>query len=438
MRNPSTGHFDADFPEASAIVEAAKAAPATKAVPERDAPARMPSGPDLEALAAILAAAKPDKAPEPEATVETPAESGLIRTRLTRARSFVTAPAAATGAEAAIAEVSPVQATPAAEPAPIENLAASPLARAAATSRRFARAIATEPRGRFAASLAAVLGFGVLGGFVMAQQNKPAPAAVTLVKAPPMIIAAPDWSATTVFNRQEASDLRRLVAELRGMKGGVEAVREGIERSAKDSNSRFAQISDRLEKLKASDKDLAERIGQIAERLEREPKVAQVLDRLERIEKQASANPQVTHVLPPPKPTEPTMTGSVGEARDKAERGTETRAADKGDRAAETRTPDAKAAETKGAESKTAEAKLADAKFADAKPKPVALEGWSLLEVYDGLALVEAPNQRLHEIAPGRNLPGAGRVETIERRGRVWVVQTSKGLIVPAASGKML
>jgi hypothetical protein len=57
------------------------------------------------------------------------------------------------------------------------------------------------------------------------------------------------------------------------------------------------------------------------------------------------------------------------------------------------------------------------------------LEGWTLREVYDGAALVEGKNRRLYEVMPGGVIPGAGRVEAIERRGRNWVVLTDKGFI---------
>ncbi len=36
---------------------------------------------------------------------------------------------------------------------------------------------------------------------------------------------------------------------------------------------------------------------------------------------------------------------------------------------------------------------------------------------------------RLFEVRPGSNLPGIGRIEAIERRGRRWVVITPKGYI---------
>jgi hypothetical protein len=57
------------------------------------------------------------------------------------------------------------------------------------------------------------------------------------------------------------------------------------------------------------------------------------------------------------------------------------------------------------------------------------LDGWVLRDVYAGVALVESRNGRLHEVVRGMRLPNLGRVEAIERRGRTWVVVTSKGII---------
>ncbi len=62
-----------------------------------------------------------------------------------------------------------------------------------------------------------------------------------------------------------------------------------------------------------------------------------------------------------------------------------------------------------------------------ARNEPV--DGWIVREVYDGAALVEGRNRRLYEVAPGGVVPGVGRVESIERRGRSWVVLTDKGFI---------
>jgi hypothetical protein len=63
----------------------------------------------------------------------------------------------------------------------------------------------------------------------------------------------------------------------------------------------------------------------------------------------------------------------------------------------------------------------------DAKTDPV--DGWVLREVYNGSALVESRSRGLYEVMPGNVIPGAGRVESIERRGARWVVITDKGLI---------
>jgi hypothetical protein len=62
-------------------------------------------------------------------------------------------------------------------------------------------------------------------------------------------------------------------------------------------------------------------------------------------------------------------------------------------------------------------------------PKDEPVEGWVLREVYNGAALIEGRNRRLYEVMPGGTIPGVGRVASIERRGRSWVVQTDRGYI---------
>ncbi len=65
---------------------------------------------------------------------------------------------------------------------------------------------------------------------------------------------------------------------------------------------------------------------------------------------------------------------------------------------------------------------------ADAAKKPPVIRSWVVREVYDGIALVEGADGPV-EVAPGELLPGAGRVKSIERSGRGWVVVTSRGVI---------
>lgn len=61
-------------------------------------------------------------------------------------------------------------------------------------------------------------------------------------------------------------------------------------------------------------------------------------------------------------------------------------------------------------------------------PKP-APGGYVLREATRNVALVEAPDGLLEEVARGDRLPRAGVVTAIERRGRGWVVVTTRGVI---------
>lgn len=65
--------------------------------------------------------------------------------------------------------------------------------------------------------------------------------------------------------------------------------------------------------------------------------------------------------------------------------------------------------------------------------KPPVVESWAVRDVFDGVAILEDRRRRLVEVGPGGAVPGVGRVEAIERRGREWVVVTRQGLITPQA-----
>lgn len=67
------------------------------------------------------------------------------------------------------------------------------------------------------------------------------------------------------------------------------------------------------------------------------------------------------------------------------------------------------------------------------RPKVETVEGWAVRDVYDGVAILEDRRRRLVEVGAGDAVPGVGRVEAIERRGRNWVVVTRQGLITPQA-----
>ena len=64
-------------------------------------------------------------------------------------------------------------------------------------------------------------------------------------------------------------------------------------------------------------------------------------------------------------------------------------------------------------------------------PPPLA-QGWRLLDVYAGRAVVENRDGREFEVRPGSNLPGLGRVEGIARENGKYLVVTRNGIIAGA------
>lgn len=59
------------------------------------------------------------------------------------------------------------------------------------------------------------------------------------------------------------------------------------------------------------------------------------------------------------------------------------------------------------------------------------LANWVVRDVYRGVALVDGPEGTL-EVSRGDPIPGAGTVESIERRNGGWVLVTSRGIVVSA------
>ncbi len=64
----------------------------------------------------------------------------------------------------------------------------------------------------------------------------------------------------------------------------------------------------------------------------------------------------------------------------------------------------------------------------EAKKRPHLLEDWVVRDVYEGVALVEGPQGAI-EVMRGESIPGAGRVEAIERKNGRWIVVTSRGVV---------
>ncbi|MHB8884246.1 MAG: hypothetical protein ACYC5H_03980 [Methylovirgula sp.] len=64
----------------------------------------------------------------------------------------------------------------------------------------------------------------------------------------------------------------------------------------------------------------------------------------------------------------------------------------------------------------------------ETKKRPHFLSNWVVRDVYQGVALVEGPAGAI-EVTRGELIPGAGRVEAIERKNGGWIVVTSRGVM---------
>jgi hypothetical protein len=63
-----------------------------------------------------------------------------------------------------------------------------------------------------------------------------------------------------------------------------------------------------------------------------------------------------------------------------------------------------------------------------AETKPTTIEGWTVLDVRGGMAVLEGP-EGVRTAARGDTVPGIGRIDSIVRWGNRWIVATANGLI---------
>ena len=224
-----------------------------------------------------------------------------------------------------------------------------------------------------AAALVVAIGLGWAGGSQALSSGK---------QASPVM---PEWAeAATAGILQNRDDLVRLTGDVRVLKNIVEAMKDSFDQAKIEAAGQQRILIERTDGLERTAQETAAKIAHVLEasgRIERASadagaKLVGLAGRLDDIERQAKA----AAVKPVATAADgPSHTGSV---------------------------PEAKAA-----------------------AKEIPLEGWILRDVYAGVALVESRGGRLHEVVPGTKLPSVGRVEAIERRGRTWVVVTSKGII---------
>jgi hypothetical protein len=62
-----------------------------------------------------------------------------------------------------------------------------------------------------------------------------------------------------------------------------------------------------------------------------------------------------------------------------------------------------------------------------AETRPTTIEGWTVLEVRGGTAVLEGPDG-VRTAARGDTIPGIGRIDSIVRWGNRWIVATANGL----------
>lgn len=230
---------------------------------------------------------------------------------------------------------------------------------------------------------------------------------------------APQPEVARVRVETSAQALHRLEDEVTGLRNTVDALKQDVDRVRSSSGTTLAQWSARIEK---ADHESASRLAEVATRIDKlEPGSAakppdaaarawvDVQNRLERIERQVSS-PAATGTIPP---VSHTASASPVPAP-----------------ASHAAPANVLAATPAATVVNTALAARASLGKADPGPvKPVPAVTWMLRDVYDGLALVEGRGGALREVAPGEHLPGMGEVRSIERRGRAWVVLTSRGAI---------
>ncbi|MGH6936669.1 MAG: hypothetical protein ACRED2_10885 [Methylocella sp.] len=181
---------------------------------------------------------------------------------------------------------------------------------------------------------------------------------------------------------------QKMAEDIRALKANVEALRTVRSQTAKDASA-LEGLKTRLDAVSTRTSASIAELTSKVEYMQREPaaKLSQVIERLGRIEHQIAA---------------PLAAASLGAA----------------------------AAPGRAAAGKQAQLAVAPAKLPleDANGHPQLITNWVVLDVYDGVALLESPRGSI-EVAPGEIIPGAGRVKSIERRGKGWIVITSRGLV---------
>jgi vacuolar-type H+-ATPase subunit H len=176
--------------------------------------------------------------------------------------------------------------------------------------------------------------------------------------------------------RDESADFRKVATELKAESG-----------AARDLGGALAQLTARVDRI---DHDQSARLDKLADRIDHEAtaRIADLSARLDKMDKKPAA--VVAAAAPTPAPTPSPRPTALPPKLDPGVSYEPTGSIDR------PRAP---------------------------------LRGYWLVEVQGGVAIIDGRDGP-QQVAPGDFLPGAGRVQRIERRGQGWVVVTSAGIIV--------
>lgn len=184
---------------------------------------------------------------------------------------------------------------------------------------------------------------------------------------------------------------QKMSEDIRILKANVEVMRASFAQNhaAKEASALDA-LKTQIDAVKTGTSASIAELASKVEHMQREPaaKLTQVIERLDRIERQTAA---------------PAAIGSSGAA-----------------------SAEAKATTGKPTQIAVAQAKPVD--LANGQKDPQLITDWVVRDVYDGIALVENARGAI-EVMPGETIPGAGTVKSIQRRGGGWIVITSRGLV---------
>ncbi len=228
---------------------------------------------------------------------------------------------------------------------------------------------------------------------------------------------------------RSAAETSRQDDSLRSLKKSVDVLKQDLEGVKAASTGAVGQLSAKIEKL---DHDPTAKLAEISARIDRldhdpSTKLSEIASRIDRIERQVATSEQVGSIATPvplpvarqpsvPSPAPPVVSASSMVPAPSS----------KSDGA---KIDVAKVESARADVAKAEAAKLDTAARPDLAVKPAVVDGWMLRDVYGGVALVEGRAGGLREVAPGEYVPGVGEIRSIERRGRNWVVVTSRGII---------